>query len=58
MKEFSTFLYMGKRTGIIRTIPSICTSAIWSQYPLLSHPEAPHCHCERREEGLAAATDC
>ena len=41
MKEFSTFLYMGKRTEIIGTIPSICTSAIWSQYPLLSHPEAP-----------------
>ena len=41
VKEFSTFLYMGKRTEVTETIPLICTSALWGQCPVLSHSEAP-----------------
>ena len=30
-----------QESGITEIIPLICTSAIWGQHPLFSHPEFP-----------------
>ena len=30
-----------QESGIIEIIPLICASAIWGQYPILSHPDSP-----------------
>ena len=30
-----------QKFGLIEIIPLICTSALWGQYPVLSHPESP-----------------
>ena len=46
----------GKRqeSGLIDIIPSICTSAMWGQYPVLSPPESPRVS----PLGVDAAVDC
>jgi len=31
--------------GFTETIPLICTSAFWGQYPVFSHPEILRAHC-------------
>ena len=31
-----------QESGLTGIIPLICTSAIWGQYPVLSHGKAPH----------------
>ena len=30
-----------QESGLTEITPLICTSAIWGQYPVLSHPESP-----------------
>ena len=30
-----------QESGLTEIIPLICTSAIWGQYPVFSHPELP-----------------
>ena len=40
--------------GLTEIIPLICTSAIWGQYPVLSHPESP----QGASLGVAAVADC
>ena len=30
-----------EESGLIEIIPLICTSAVWGQYPVFSHPETP-----------------
>lgn len=34
------------QSGLMETSPLACASAIWGQYPVFSHPEAPQGHCE------------
>ena len=28
---------------LTEVIPWMCTSALWGQHPVFSHPESPHC---------------
>ena len=30
-----------QKAGLIEIIPLICTSAVWGQHPVFSHPESP-----------------
>lgn len=30
-----------QESGLTEIIPLICTSALWGQYPVLSHPDSP-----------------
>ena len=39
--------------GLTEIIPLMCTSAIWGQYPVLSHPEPP----QGAPLGVAAVSD-
>ena len=43
-----------QESGLTEIIPLICTSAIWGQYPVFSHPESP----QGALSGMAAAADC
>ena len=41
-----------QESGLIEIIPLICTSAIWGQRPVLSHPEGSGCTVEVGFHGL------
>ena len=49
VREFSAFLCMGKmqESGLMEIIPLICPSALWGQYPVLSHPVSPRVYGRR-----------
>ena len=51
VKDFSISMYMKMQgSGLTEIIPLICSSAIWGQYPLFSHPEFP----QGSPQGVAA----
>ena len=52
VNEFSTLYGMMQESGLIEIIPLICTSAVWGQYPVLSHPES----LQGALSGVAAAS--
>ena len=43
-----------QKSGLTEIIPLTCTSAIWGQYLVFSHPESP----QGASLGVAAAVDC
>ena len=42
-----------QESGLTEIISLICTSALWGQYPVLSHPQSP----QGAPLGVAAVTD-
>ena len=52
VNEFSTLYGMMQESGLTEIIPLICTSAVWGQYPVLSHPES----LQGALSGVAAAS--
>ena len=48
-----------QESGLTEIIPLICTSTIWGQHPVLSHPESPQgAPSGVAAAGVAAAVNC
>ena len=56
VNEFSRFSMYGKmqKPGFPEIIPLLCTSALWGQHPVFSHPEPP----QGAPLWVGAAVDC